>query len=93
MTEMMEIMEPINIVLPENLKTYSEERVRTGGYGNFGEYVCDLIRQEQERLRQERTEKMLLEGLRSGAGRTMSKSYWNGIRSEVGKQFISNRVK
>ena len=42
-------MATMNISLPDALKAWVEDRVRTGRYGNSSDYVHDLVRHEQER--------------------------------------------
>jgi antitoxin ParD1/3/4 len=40
--------------LPESMREYIDERVRTGHYGNTSEYLRDLVRRDQdERARQQ----------------------------------------
>ncbi len=84
-------METMNISLPEKLKDYIEERVKTGGYGHVSEYVRELIRQDQKRSDENRLEMMLLAGLNSGSGRTLSKSDWNELRQEIRKRITTRR--
>lgn len=56
----------MNIALPDTLRSYVEERVSTGGYGNTSEYVRELIRADQKRQAEEKLEALLLEGINSG---------------------------
>lgn len=56
----------MNIALPDTLRSYIEERVNTGGYGNTSEYVRELIRADQKRQAEEKLEALLLEGINSG---------------------------
>lgn len=60
-------METMNIDVPEAMKAFVQERVAEGGYSSVSDYVCDLIRADQERRHEERVDAMLLEGLHSGA--------------------------
>jgi len=39
-----------SISLPEMLRDFAEQRVRTGGYSSVSEYVRELIRTDQRRL-------------------------------------------
>jgi putative addiction module CopG family antidote len=41
----------MNISLPEALKTFVDEQVSQGGYGTTSEYVRELIRHDQDRVR------------------------------------------
>lgn len=58
-------MTTMNISIPENLRTYVEERVSKDGYGNVSEYVRELIRADRKQKTQERLEVLLLEGINS----------------------------
>ena len=57
----------VNVLLPDTMKRYIEERVSEGGYSTTSEYVRDLIREDQKRRAEERLEALLLEGLASPA--------------------------
>ena len=41
-------MDTMNIALPENLKTFVQHQVETGGYSSVSEYVRELIRKDQK---------------------------------------------
>jgi len=86
-------METMTISVPENLKNYIEERVRTGGYGNVSEYVRELIRQDQKQNDEARLEMMLLAGLNSGSGRSLTKKDWTDLRQQIRKRIIARRKK
>ncbi|HXG68321.1 MAG TPA: type II toxin-antitoxin system ParD family antitoxin [Blastocatellia bacterium] len=60
-------MTSLNISLPESLREFVEEQVKTGGYGTASEYLRELIRADRKRKAQERLEALLLEGLDSPA--------------------------
>lgn len=42
-------MATMNVSLPDAMKTWIEEQVQTGRYGNSSDYVRDLVRRDQER--------------------------------------------
>ncbi len=42
-------MTTINVSLPDSLKSYIDQQINQGHYQNINEYVCELIRQDQER--------------------------------------------
>jgi len=46
-------MQTINISLPDALRQYVEEQVRSGDYGSTSEYFRDLIRGDQKRKAKE----------------------------------------
>lgn len=62
----------MSFALPESMREYIDERVRTGGYGNTSEYLRDLIRQDQRSQEVQRLRSLLAEGLESGPGRAAS---------------------
>ena len=57
----------MNISLPEPLKDHVRTQVATGDYANPSDYVRALIRADRQRIDETRLERMLLEGLASGA--------------------------
>ena len=63
----------ISFALPEALRSYVDERVRSGLYGNTSEYLRELIRRDQEEQAKKRLRKLIEEGLNSGDGRTLTR--------------------
>lgn len=61
----------MSFALPESLRTYIDERVQTGPYGNTSEYLRDLIRRDQEDQARRRLRDLITEGLASGPGRPL----------------------
>jgi antitoxin ParD1/3/4 len=59
----------MSFALPESLRDYIDERVRSGGYGNTSEYLRDLIRQDQQAQATRRLQRLIADGLESGDGR------------------------
>jgi antitoxin ParD1/3/4 len=45
-------MATMNVSLPDQMKDWVEEQVRSGRYANSSDVVRDLVRREQERARQ-----------------------------------------
>ena len=76
-------MTTMNVSLPDTLRDYIEQQVKTGGYGSSSEYIRDLIRQDQKRKAQEHLQTLLLEGLDSGKALPMSTQDWTEIRQAV----------
>lgn len=76
-------MTSMNFTLPESLRDFIEEQVRTCGYGSVSEYLRELIRDAQKRKADERLEALLLEGLESGASTPMTTQDWEELRREV----------
>lgn len=58
----------MSFALPEALRKYVDERVRSGQYGNTSEYLRELIRRDQEEQAKKRLRELIEEGLSSGPG-------------------------
>jgi antitoxin ParD1/3/4 len=56
----------MSFALPEELRTYVDERVASGQYGNTSEYLRDLIRRDQQEQAVKRLRALVVEGLESG---------------------------
>lgn len=59
-------MTTFNIVLPDSLRAYVEERVALGDFGTPSEFIRNLIRQDKEQ-RVSRLEAELVEALQTNA--------------------------
>ncbi|WP_108397912.1 type II toxin-antitoxin system ParD family antitoxin [Devosia submarina] len=60
-------MATMNVSLPDQMKEWVEEQVKTGRYGNSSDYVRDLVRKDQERAEAvEEFDQLIQEGLDSG---------------------------
>lgn len=70
----------MNVSLPDDLKTFVDERVGHGGFGSTSEYVRDLIRRDQDR---ERLRRLLLDGAASSPGPLADDSYFESLRASV----------
>ena len=62
----------MSFALPGVLRTYIDQRVRSGQYGNTSEYLRDLIRRDQEAQARKRLRELIEEGLQSGKGRNLT---------------------
>lgn len=61
-------MPKLNVTLPAKLKATIDERVASGEYAGADEYMCDLVRRDQQRQKRRGVEQLLLERLdRTGA--------------------------
>jgi antitoxin ParD1/3/4 len=78
----------MNISLPDGLKAFVDEQVTDRGYGTSSEYVRELIRQDQDRLR---LRNLLLEGAESPLGRPAGASHFAGLRKRV-RQLARSRT-
>ncbi len=73
-------MSTMNVSLPDELKSFVDERVGLGGFGSTSEYVRDLIRRDQDR---ERLRGLLLDGAASPPGPIADDSYFGSLRDRA----------
>lgn len=64
----------MSFALPEAMRSYVDQRVRAGQYGNTSEYLRELIRRDQEEQAKKRLRDLIEEGLASGPGRRRTKA-------------------
>ncbi len=70
-------MSTMNISLPESLKSFVDQQVRSRGYNSSSECVRELIRKDQDRLR---LRGLLLEGAASPPAVTADAHYFAQLR-------------
>ncbi len=70
----------MNISLPDTLKAFVDEQVAQRGYGTSSEYVRELIRNDQDRLR---LRGLLLEGAASVPAARADPAYFDALRDRV----------
>ena len=75
-------MTTMNISLPETLKSFVDEQVNQRGYGTSSEYVRELIRKDQDRVK---LRGLLLAGAASTPAAPADARYFEGLRRRVGK--------
>ena len=75
-------MSTMNISLPETLKSFVDQQVSQGGYSTSSEYLRELIRKDQDRLR---LRDLLLSGGASVSGAPANASYFESLRDRVRK--------
>ncbi|CAN7748925.1 type II toxin-antitoxin system ParD family antitoxin [Variovorax sp. LjRoot178] len=63
----------MSFALPEALRSYVDQRVRSGAYGNTSEYLRELIRKDQEDQAKKQLRELIKEGLASGRGRLVTR--------------------
>ena len=79
-------MSTMNISLPETLKSFIDTQVSDGDYGSSSEYMRDLLRKEQDRVR-------LRELLLDGAASPVSANVWNAEYFEKMRQSVKAKKK
>lgn len=62
----------MSFALPEAVRSYVDQRVRSGQYGNTGEYLRELIRRDQEEQARKRLRELIEEGLNSRPGQALT---------------------
>lgn len=75
-------MSTMNISLPETLKSFVDQQVSQGRYSTSSEYLRELIRKDQDRLR---VRDLLLLGGASAPGAPANASYFESLRDRVRK--------
>jgi antitoxin ParD1/3/4 len=70
----------MNILLPEALKDYIDGQVAVRGYETRSAYVCDLVRQDQDRMA---LEALVLEGLASPVSERSHEDLIEGMRRRI----------
>ena len=73
----------MSFALPESLRAYIDDRVRSGHYGNTSEYLRDLIRRDQQDEARKRLRDLITEGLESGDARPLSRAVVAELRDRA----------
>ena len=73
----------MSFALPETMRSYIDERVKSGSYGNTSEYLRDLIRRDQQAQAAQRLRALIEEGLQSGPGRALGADDWAALRASA----------
>ncbi len=75
-------MATMNVSLPDLMKKWIEEQVKTGHYSNASDYVRDLVRRDQEYLdKRENLIKALVQGENSGISNHTVDDIWQKVKS------------
>lgn len=78
-------MATMNVSLPDPMKDWVEEQVKTGHYSNASDYVRDLIRRDQEyQDKRETLVKALIAGEQSGSSERTLDQIWKGVKKRHG---------
>ncbi len=73
-------MSTMNISLPDSLKSFVDDQVSRCGYGTSSEYVRELIRKDQDRLK---LRGLLLAGAESAPAAPADAAYFDALRRRV----------
>ena len=73
----------MSFALPEALREYVDQRVRSGQYGNTSEYLRELIRRDQEEQAKKRLRELIEEGLGSGPGRALTPKRMTQLKKQA----------
>jgi antitoxin ParD1/3/4 len=73
----------MNVSLPDLLKDWVEDCVKSGRYANASDYVRDLIRRDQEN--RAALERALVEGEKSGISRRSVREIAADTRAKLGR--------
>ena len=71
----------MSFALPPSMRSYIDERVRGGEYGNTSEYLRDLIRRDQQAEEARRFRMLIADGLESGEGRPLTSEVVDELRA------------
>ena len=75
-------MATMNVSLPDPMKDWVEDQVRTGHYSNVSDYVRDLIRRDQEYQDQrEALIQALIVGEKSGVSSRSVGDIWQDLKA------------
>jgi antitoxin ParD1/3/4 len=78
-------MATMNVSLPDPMKEWVEDQVKTGHYSNASDYVRDLIRRDQEyHDRRETLIKSLIVGESSGVSERSLEDIWRSVEARHG---------
>ena len=72
----------MNISLPDSLKAFVDEQVSQRGFGTSSEYLRELIRKDQDRVR---LRELLVDGARSPIEGEVDPAYFKNLRHRVSR--------
>jgi antitoxin ParD1/3/4 len=75
--------ETMHISLPESLIESAKIQAEEGQYGNVSDYVQSLIRKDVRQREEDKLERMLLEGVRSGRGIEIGSKEWESFWEDI----------
>ena len=78
----------MNISLTDDLKAFVDARVKSRGYSSSSEYMRDLVRRDEEKLKEEQFQKLIQDGLES----PLDPRSWEEIRDGWSERIRRARV-
>lgn len=73
----------MSIAIPDELRGYIDERVRSGEYGNSSEYLRELIRRDRRDQAAVRLGALIADGIESGEGRELDELRVDELRGRA----------
>lgn len=73
----------MSFALPESLRSYIDDRVKQGNYGNTSEYLRELVRRDQTEQDDKQFRDLIAEGLGSGPGREYTAEVAAELKSRI----------
>ena len=73
-------MSTMNISLPEELKSFVDQRIQAEGYGTSSEYMRELIRRDRDRVQ---FRDYLMKGVKSKAAGPADAAYFASLRRQI----------
>ncbi len=78
-------MATMNVSLPDLMKEWVEDQIKTGHFSNVSDYVRDLIRRDQQyQDRRETLVKALIAGETSGVSERSLEDIWKSVKARHG---------
>lgn len=78
-------MVTVTISMPESLRTFVDEQVKSKGFGNVSEYFRSLLREAQQKEGDAALERLLIQGLESGPSEAVNEDFWKDLRKEANR--------
>jgi len=75
----------MRFALPETMRSYIDERVKSGSYGNTSEFLRDLIRRDQEAQAAKCLRELIEEGLASGPAAPLTDEDFAAFQARMAK--------
>jgi putative addiction module CopG family antidote len=84
-------MTTLSITVPDELRAAAEQAVASGRFATVSEYVATLIRQDQERNRDEDVEARLLQRLNAGPAEQLTDACFDRVRQRLDAEVAQRR--